>query len=107
MPSLAKGSSIPLRLLRLSAELTSPKMYGCFKNTKYLCTCRKTYGTNLSLTQGYEIPGLPHTLGYDQTSNLGSFVHLLSKHNSALTLGESNMEDNCDGFEPKSIYTVK
>ena len=37
---------------RLSVELVSPNMYGCFMNTKYLCTCLKTYGINLSLKQG-------------------------------------------------------
>ena len=30
----------------MATELISLNMYGGFMNTKYLCTCMKTYGTN-------------------------------------------------------------
>ena len=37
----------------LSDQFISPNIYGRCINTKYLCTRMKTYGTNLSLKQGY------------------------------------------------------
>ena len=36
-----------------TAPFISQNMHGCFMNTKYLFTSMKTYGTNLSLKQGY------------------------------------------------------